>query len=56
MIGGVVVLGVVTTSVASWMVQSVAEETQAEVAQLTALLEAGDRGTYRGPKDEKSEL
>lgn len=74
MIGGVAVLGVVTASVASWMVQSVAEETQADleaaeapvqeelrrlsaqVAQLTALLEAGNRGTYRSPEDEKSEF
>lgn len=31
MIGGVAVLGVVTASVASWMVQTVAEETQAEI-------------------------
>ncbi|MEE9098365.1 potassium channel family protein [Pseudarthrobacter phenanthrenivorans] len=31
MIGGVAVLGVVTASVASWMVQAVAEETQAEL-------------------------
>jgi voltage-gated potassium channel len=31
MIGGVAVLGVVTASVASWMVQSVAQETQAEL-------------------------
>ena len=31
MIGGVAVLGVVTASVASWMVQSVAEETAAEI-------------------------
>ncbi|WP_251023733.1 ion channel [Arthrobacter sp. ISL-65] len=31
MIGGVAVLGVVTASVASWMVQSVAEETVAEL-------------------------
>lgn len=74
MIGGVAVLGVVTASVASWMVQSVAEETQADleaaeapvheelrklsaqVAQLTALLEVGNRGTYRNPEDEKSEI
>ena len=31
MIGGVAVLGVVTASVASWMVQTVADETQAEL-------------------------
>ncbi|MBE4719553.1 potassium channel family protein [Pseudarthrobacter sp. AB1] len=31
MIGGVAVLGVVTASVASWMVQTVADETQAEI-------------------------
>jgi voltage-gated potassium channel len=31
MIGGVAVLGVVTASVASWMVQTVAQETQAEL-------------------------
>jgi voltage-gated potassium channel len=31
MIGGVAVLGAVTASVASWMVQSVAQETQAEL-------------------------
>ncbi|MCU1573993.1 MAG: hypothetical protein JWO93_2075 [Micrococcaceae bacterium] len=31
MIGGVAVLGVVTASVASWMVQSVAEETASEI-------------------------
>jgi voltage-gated potassium channel len=31
MIGGIAVLGVVTASVASWMVQSVAQETQAEL-------------------------
>lgn len=31
MIGGVAVLGVVTAAVASWMVQSVAQETQADL-------------------------
>lgn len=36
MVGGVAVLGVVTASVASWMVQSVAQETQAELVATEA--------------------
>lgn len=38
MIGGVAILGVVTASVASWLVQSVAEETAAEVDAVEAPL------------------